>query len=155
MAEQGFTLSTTAFQPDGNIPAIYTCDGRNHSPELNWMKAPADTQSFALIIEDPDAPNGTFTHWVLFDIPAGTSQLPTGSAGVGVEGRNDFHYEKYGGPCPPPNHGEHRYYFRLFALDVATLDLQRGASRQQVERAMEGHVLDQAELMGLFARTTG
>lgn len=155
MAEQGFTLTSPAFVPDGIIPAVFTCDGENTSPELKWMHPPDGTRSFALILDDPDAPNGTFTHWVLFDISNHLSSLPAGLKDIGVSGRNDFHHEGYGGPCPPPNHGEHRYYFRLFALDVGSLDQKPGAPRAEVESAMEGHILEQAELMGRYQRTTG
>lgn len=155
MAEQGFTLTSPAFIPDGAIPTALSCDGQNRSPELNWMHPPDGTRSFVLIADDPDAPSGTFTHWVLFDIPGNAQQLPSDASGVGVSGRNDFQEVGYGGPCPPPNHGEHRYYFRLYAVDVESMDLPEGATRDEVEKKMQGHVLDQAELMGRFERTTG
>lgn len=154
MAEQGFTLTSSSVPTDGVIPAVFTCDGDNVSPDLTWMHPPEQTRSFALIVDDPDAPNGTFTHWVLFDIPAETKELPLGVTGVGVDGRNDFQQDRYGGPCPPPNHGKHRYYFRLYALDAETLKLQPGAPRAEVEAAMQDHILDQAELMGRYERTT-
>jgi len=111
--------------------------------------------SFALIVEDPDAPNGTFTHWVLFDIPGETRELPEGVSGIGVGGRNDFQHDHYGGPCPPPNHGAHRYYFRLSALDIESLGLKAGARRSEVEEKMQGHMLAETQLMGQFKRTTG
>jgi len=155
MSEQGFTLTSPAFVPDGMIPPVFTCDGDNTSPELKWVHPPDAVRSFALIVDDPDAPRGTFTHWVLFDIPAATNRLPSAARGVGVEGRNDFQHDGYGGPCPPPNHGQHRYDFRLFALDIETLHLKTGASRAEVEKAIQGHILDQAELMGRYERTTG
>lgn len=155
MSEKGFTLTSPAFVPDGIIPAAFTCDGENTSPELQWMHAPDGARSFVLIVDDPDAPNGTFTHWVLFDIPADTTHLRGEVSGVGVKGRNDFHQVGYGGPCPPPNHGQHRYYFRLYALKVESLQLPAGASRPEVETAVKGHILDQAELMGRYERTTG
>lgn len=154
MAEQGFTLSSPTFVPDSLIPGMFTCDGENKSPELEWMHAPEGTKSFALIVDDPDAPNGTFTHWVLFNIPADTSKLPTAAGDLGIAGRNDFQQDGYGGPCPPPNHGQHRYFFRLFALDVESLPCGQGAGRDDVERAMKGHVLEQTELMGRYERTT-
>lgn len=155
MSEQGFTLTSPSFVPDGLISATFTCDGENTSPELKWIHAPDGTRSFALIVDDPDAPNGTFTHWVLFDIPADTKHLRGEVSDIGVKGRNDFQQVGYGGPCPPPNHGQHRYYFRLYALDVDSLQLPAGASRPEVETAIEGHILDQAELMGRYERTTG
>lgn len=155
MAEQGFTISSPAFTEGGIIPLKHTCDGEDISPELSWMHPPEAARSFGLIVDDPDAPRGIFTHWVLFDIPADVEQLPAKASGIGKGGRNDFHHEKYGGPCPPPNHGEHRYFFKLFALDVPSLDLQVGAAREDVEQAMQGHILDQAELMGRYERTAG
>lgn len=155
MAEQGFTLTSPAFQADAVIPQAYTCDGDNKSPELNWIHPPNGTQSFVLILEDPDAPNGTFTHWVLFDIPAQRNKIPEGGNGVGVGALNDFQHDHYGGPCPPPNHGDHRYYFRLYALDVESLGLEAGVKREEVEKAMQGHVIEEIELMGRFQRTTG
>lgn len=155
MTEQGFTLTSPDFVPDGVIPNTFTCDGEDYSPELKWMHPPDGTKSFALIVDDPDAPGGTFTHWVLFDIPADAKSLPANVQDVGTNGRNNFHKPGYGGPCPPPNHGEHRYYFKLMALDVESLNLPAGAPREDVEKAIEGHVLDQAELMGRYERTTG
>lgn len=150
MAEQGFTLSSPDFEHEGAIPEKFSCDGSNSPPRLNWMHAPSGTQSFALIMEDPDAPNGTFTHWVYFNLPPNIDQLPAG--GVGTEGKNDFQQDGYGGPCPPHNHGEHRYYFRLYALDVESLDVEQGSKREAVEAAMAGHALGQTELMGRYAR---
>jgi len=145
------TLSSPSFTPGGLIDAHHTCEGRNVSPELRWTAVPDGARSFVLIVEDPDAPSGTFTHWVLFDIPGDTHSLPE-VADVGVAGRNDFQQVRYGGPCPPPKHGQHRYFFRLYALDVAGLGLPAGATREQVEASMEGHILGEAELMGRFAR---
>jgi Raf kinase inhibitor-like YbhB/YbcL family protein len=155
MAEQGFTLSSPAFHNGARIPAELTCDGKNLSVPLDWMHPPNGTASFALIVDDPDAPRGTFTHWVLFDIPADTSSLQKGQADAGVPGRNDFQQAGYGGPCPPANHGEHRYFFHLSALDVVSLNLDAGCSRKDVEAAMKGHVLDVAELMGRYERRPG
>lgn len=109
MAEQGFTLTSPAFRTDEPMPPSLTCDGANKSPELDWMHPPQGTRSYALIVDDPDAPNGTFTHWVLFNIPADVQKIPADADNVGVSGRNDFQQDGYGGPCPPPNHGEHRY----------------------------------------------
>jgi Raf kinase inhibitor-like YbhB/YbcL family protein len=145
------TLTSPSFERDGLIAAHNTCDGRNVSPELRWTAVPDGTRSFALIVDDPDAPSGTFTHWVLFDIPGDARSLAEG-ADVGVAGRNDFQQSGYGGPCPPPRHGQHRYYFRLYALDVAGLGLPEGAPREELESTMEGHVLAESELMGRFSR---
>ena len=155
MTEQGFTITSTAFVPDAIIPAGFTCDGDNLSPHLQWIHPPEGTQSLALILDDPDAPNGTFTHWLLADIPAAADQLPEGKAKIGVPGRNDFQQDAYGGPCPPPNHGEHRYYFKLHALDVESLDLKPAFTREEMEKAMEGHVLEVTEVMGRYERKTG
>lgn len=155
MAEQGFTLTSPAFAPDGLLPVAITCDGDDQSPPLSWMHAPREAKSFALIVDDPDAPNGRFTHWILFDIPADANEIPSNASDLGVAGRNDFQRVGYGGPCPPPNHGEHRYYFRLFALDIDKLDVPASAPRAEVEKAMQGHILEQATLMGRFERTTG
>jgi Raf kinase inhibitor-like YbhB/YbcL family protein len=155
MTRQGFTLTSPAFVRDGLITPVFTCDGENTSPPLDWMHSPEAARSFVLIVDDPDAPSGTFTHWVLFDIPADTKSLPGEVSDIGIKGRNDFQQVGYGGPCPPPNHGRHRYYFKLFALDVQSLKLAAGATRDEVEAAMEGHVLDQAELMGRYERKTG
>jgi Raf kinase inhibitor-like YbhB/YbcL family protein len=155
MAEMKLSLASTDFTHGGPISARHTCDGSNVSPELHWMHPPEETRSFALILDDPDAPSGLFTHWVLFDIPASVRSLAEGEGGVGVSGRNDFQQVGYGGPCPPPNRGKHRYFFTLYALDVDSLRQQSGASRQEVEAAMEGHVLRQAQLMGLYERRPG
>jgi hypothetical protein len=151
MAEQGFTLNSSAFRNGGVIPATFTCDGEDVSPPLDWLHPPDRTTSFALILIDPDAPNGTFTHWVLWDIPAPTRGLERGYA-AGTAGRNDFQGAGYGGPCPPANHGDHRYFFRLYALDIGSLGLAAGTRRDEVEEAMRGHILGQAELMGRYKR---
>jgi Raf kinase inhibitor-like YbhB/YbcL family protein len=154
------TLTSPAFSNEETIPRQYTCDGADQSPPLRWTGAPPETQSFALIVHDPDAPRGDFTHWVLFDIPADMAEIPEGAApdgvGTGAErrrgGTNDFGKEGYGGPCPPPGHGRHRYFFTLYSLDRGNLGLGRGARRAEVEAAMQGHVLAQAQLMGTYER---
>ncbi len=143
-----FALSSSAFAQGKPIPAKYTCDGLDISPPLAWGDAPMGTQSFALIMDDPDAPAGTWVHWVLFNLPAQTHQLAE-KATQGVQGRNSWGRLGYGGPCPPS--GTHRYFFRLYALDTL-LQLPAGATKEQVLRAMQGHVLAQAELMGVYAR---
>ncbi len=147
-----FTLNSTAFKGGASIPARFTCDGQNLSPQLDWSGAPAPAKSFVLIVDDPDAPSGTFTHCVLFDVPGNAHSLSEGQQGVGHSGRNDFSKNDYGGPCPPRGHGAHRYFFTLSALDVATLGLSDGATRQQVEAKMQGHVVGTAKVMGKYER---
>jgi Raf kinase inhibitor-like YbhB/YbcL family protein len=150
MAEQGFTLSSPHFRHGSPIPAEFTCDGQDLQPRLEWMHPPEGTRSYALIMIDPDAPKGTFTHWIRFNIPADRDHLTAGDPGV--DGKNDFQGDGYGGPCPPPKHGKHRYFFRLYALDVDSLDLAPGARRDQLDAAMKGHLLGEAELMGVYER---
>jgi Raf kinase inhibitor-like YbhB/YbcL family protein len=147
-----FTLSSPAFVEGSAIPRQFTCDGDDIPPHLVWAGAPKDAASFVLIMDDPDAPRGTFTHWVVFDIPADRTDLPSGarSDAVGVAGRNSRGTIGYMGPCPPS--GTHRYFFRLSALDVGTLGLTAGASRQQVEDATARHTVAVAELMGRYGR---
>jgi Raf kinase inhibitor-like YbhB/YbcL family protein len=150
-----FELTSAAFAAGEPIPPKYTCDGDDVSPPLEWSEPPAGTQSFALICDDPDAPVGTWVHWVLFNLPAGAralpeavpadADLPDGSR----HGNNSWPRLGYGGPCPPS--GTHRYFFKLYALDTA-LDLAAGASKKELLGAMEGHVLAQAELMGTYSR---
>jgi Raf kinase inhibitor-like YbhB/YbcL family protein len=151
-----FAVKTTAFSEGGVIPKKYTCDGADLSPELTWADAPERTQSLALIADDPDAPVGTWTHWLIWNIPAKTTTLAQGipkneNLDDGArQGKNDFKRIGYGGPCPPPGK-PHRYFFKLHALD-AMLDVKAGASRNELERAMKGHVLSQAELMSRYGR---
>ena len=151
-----FALKTTAFADGAGIPKKYTCDGADDSPDLSWNDAPAGTQSFALIADDPDAPVGTWTHWIIWNIPAQTTSLPEGvpkvdKSGDGThQGKNDFKRIGYGGPCPPSGK-PHRYFFRLYALDTK-LDLKAGASRSELEHAMKGHVLSQTSLKGTYGR---
>jgi len=148
-------LESNAFTTKGLIPAQYTCDGQNISPPLSWDAPPTGTQSLALIIDDPDAPGGIFTHWVLYNLPSETRQLspavPTQAAlGNGVlQGKNDFGNLGYGGPCPP--RGTHRYFFKLYALDQP-LKLASGATKEQLVTAMDGHILAAAELIGSYTR---
>ena len=149
-------VTTTAFSPGGAIPTNYTCDGSDASPDLSWSGAPAGVQSFALIADDPDAPVGTWTHWIIWNIPPHNTGLLKSvpkdeTLGDGTrQGRNDFKRIGYGGPCPPPGR-PHRYFFKLYALN-AKLDLRAGANRNELEQAMKGHVLAQGELMGKFGR---
>ena len=153
-------LHTAAFDPGGTIPAEYTCDGRDVSPALAWSDAPEGTRSFVLIMDDPDAPPGTWVHWVLFNLPADTSglakglpkrkALDDGSVHGACWGVSSFSRVGYHGPCPPPGK-PHRYFFRLYALDTK-LALEPGASKDDVLEAAAGHVLAEAELMGLYGR---
>ena len=150
-----FSLNSPSFQPNGEIPARFSCGGADLSPAVIWTEPPAGAASFALIMDDPDAPGGVFTHWLIYDLPANLRQLPEGvraSAGPpGTrQGRNGFGREGYNGPCPPPG-PTHRYFFRLYALDKM-LNLPPGTSKDKLLRAMKGHVLAQAEVVGRFAR---
>ena len=150
-----FSISSPAFTEGGNIPSKFTCDAgpTNPSPTLVWKDAPARTKSFVLIMDDPDAPMpGGFTHWVLADIPASTKGLPEGFTvgSVGVSANSGFRRPGYGGPCPPT--GAHHYHFKLAALDVETIGVAQGARRADVEKAMTGHVIGSAELVGLYQK---
>jgi len=151
-----FSISSPSFQNGKDIPKKFTCDGEDVSPALSWTDPPQGSKSFALIADDPDAPRGTWTHWVLFDLPAATTSLPEGVqkvgelTGGGRHGTNDFPKIGYGGPCPPPGK-PHRYFFKLYALD-SQLNLKAGASKQEVEQAMQNHILGKTELMGKYGR---
>lgn len=151
-----FTVTSSAFQPDTSIPSVYTCEGDGISPPLVWTDPPTGTQGFALISDDPDAPMGTWVHWVAYNLPPSTRQLPEAFPAQAQfedgtrQGTTDFHRIGYGGPCPPS--GTHRYFFKLYALD-ARLALKPGATKAQLEAAMQGHILAQAELMGTYRRT--
>jgi hypothetical protein len=151
-----FALKSTAFANGGEIPRRYACDGADLSPALSWDNAPAGTQSLALIADDPDAPSGTWTHWIIWNIAAKATILPEGIPKAEVldngarQGRNDFKRIGYGGPCPPPGK-PHRYFFKLYALD-ARLDVKPGAGRNELELAMKPHVLSQTEWMGTYRR---
>ncbi len=153
---QNISISSEAFQNGSNIPDEYTCEGEEVSPALSWKGIPADAKSIALIMDDPDAPRGTFVHWVLFNIPANTQQLPKGIPGNKTlsdgsrHGMTDGGKAGYVGPCPPSGK-PHRYYFRIYALDKK-LDLPPGASRKQLDDAMKGHILAKGELMGRYGR---
>jgi len=149
-----FQLFSAAFASNGWIPALHTCQGADLSPALEWSGEPGGTRSFALIVDDPDAPAGTWNHWLLWDIPSKVHNLTQGfKAGtVGVSGRNDFDRTGYGGPCPPKGHGPHRYFFKLYALGVETLGLQEGKKRASLDHAMAGHVLAEVQFMGRFER---
>jgi Raf kinase inhibitor-like YbhB/YbcL family protein len=154
-------LTSTAFAHEAAIPAKYTCVGdtaspsKDISPELSWGEPPAGTQSFALIMDDPDAPNGTWDHWVIFNIPASARGLPESMPANdtlpdgSMSGNNSWGRTGYGGPCPPS--GTHRYFFKLYALDEM-LAISSGATKGELEKAMVGHILAQGELMGTFTR---
>lgn len=144
-------ITSSVFQEGGNIPSKFTCDGADVNPPLHWNGAPSATKSLALIVDDPDAPGGLFTHWIVWNIDPKTNEISENSLPPGaVQGRNDFGKSGYGGPCPPS--GTHRYYFRIFALDQM-LDLKSGAKRAGLDAAMRGHMLGQGELMGRYARS--
>jgi Raf kinase inhibitor-like YbhB/YbcL family protein len=143
-------LTSTAFSEGENIPRLYTCDDKNVSPPLTWTNVPTNTISLALIIDDPDAPVGTWVHWVLYNLPSNLTGLEQGKSGSGIEGINDFKRSGYGGPCPPKG-SNHRYYIKLYALD-SVLNLKTGATKAQLESAMRGHILAQGQLMGKYGR---
>jgi len=151
---QEITLVSPAFAQSADIPKRYTCDGEDISPALRWRNVPSGTQSFALIMDDPDAPGRTFTHWVLFNLPAAQTELAEAQkpGALGISGTNDFGRLGYGGPCPPPGLGAHRYFFTVYALDVPSLNLSPGAKRADLEQAMQGHVLGQGQWMGRYQR---
>src|SRR3954447_23886362 len=153
-------IESSAFTNGGTIPKVYTCDGKDVSPPLNWSGVPENARSLALICEDPDAPRGTWTHWVLFDLPASVGGLGEGvpaqervtlseGGGTAIQGKNDFGKPGYGGPCPPS--GSHRYFFRIYALDTE-LGLGPETNRQDLLRSIKGHVLAEGELMGKYSR---
>lgn len=148
-----FQLTSSTFRNGEAIPARYTCDGQDISPPLEWQDAPEQTRSFALICDDPDAPVGTWVHWVAYNLPASVKSLPEGvtaaNPAAGQQGQNSWGQSGYGGPCPPG--GTHRYFFKLYALDIQ-LTLKAGAGKHQVLKAAEGHILAQAELMGKYSR---
>ena len=154
--EMTLSVASSAFQDGEKIPVRYTCQGQDVSPPLTWSALPAGTRSLALIVDDPDAPRGVFTHWVLFNLPPETRGLPEAvpaeprlESGA-LQGKNGFGSAGYRGPCPPPG-SPHRYQFTLYALDKP-LDLVAGASKQQVLNAMQGHILAQGQLTGIFQR---
>lgn len=152
-------LSSTAFANGGEIPVLYTCEGKDLSPPLAWSGVPDGARSLALIVDDPDAPDPakprmTWVHWVLYDLPASASGLPEAVAPSALpagtrEGKNDWKRTGWGGPCPPV--GRHRYFFKLYALDTVLPDLGQPA-KKELEEAMEGHVLARAELLGTYQK---
>lgn len=150
-----FKITSPEFGEGQTLPRKFTCDGVDISPPLSWEDAPAGTVSFTLILNDPDAPAGDWVHWVLFNIPAETRQLVEGipaekclSDGI-MQGRNSWHQVRYGGPCPPT--GSHHYFFKLYALDCK-LKMEGGVERQEIIYSMQGHILAQTQLMGIYSR---
>jgi Raf kinase inhibitor-like YbhB/YbcL family protein len=150
------TISSPSFSNGGDIPKQFTCDSADLSPQLSWTEPPVGTKSFALLLDDPDAPVGNWNHWVVWNVPSSLRSLPEGVSKTehlqdgSVQGLNDFHKPGYNGPCPPPGKA-HRYYFKLFVLDTS-LDLKPTSGKHQLEAAMKGHILAQAEWMGRYRR---
>jgi Raf kinase inhibitor-like YbhB/YbcL family protein len=145
------SLTSSAFQNGGPIPPQYTCDGAGQSPPLAWGEPPQGTKSFALVIDDPDAPSGTYHHWGAYDIPASTRAIAAGQA-IGTQAVNDAGNVVYKGPCPPPGNGPHHYHFKLFALDVDRLGVPANPKIPDVERAAQEHAVGRAELIGIYER---
>ena len=147
-----FKITSASIKENSLIPDQFTCDGEDISPDLKWENIPQKTKSFVLIMDDPDATMGTWDHWLLFNIPREVNQLSSDLRKLpyGTKiGKNSWGERKYGGPCPPDK--EHRYFFKLYALDT-TLSLPEGSDKQKVERAMEGHIINKTELIGLYKR---
>ncbi len=149
-------VESPAFSYGDFIPIKYTCDSLDISPPIRWSNVPENTRSFVIIMDDPDAPIGTFTHWVVYDIPADKTSLPEDfpkekQVGEIKQGVNDFRRIGYGGPCPPPGK-PHRYFFKVYALDIDSLGLPPGATRKQVEERINGHIIAKGELMGRYGR---
>ena len=143
------SITSPSFQAGGDIPTKFTCNGTNVSPELQISSVPNEAKSVVLIVDDPDAPRGLFTHWIVWNIDPKTTRVAENSAPTaGVQGTNDFGKRNYGGPCPPS--GMHRYFFKIFALDTK-LELKPGARRAELDAAMRGHVLAQGELMARYS----
>lgn len=148
-ATSSISITSSSFQAGGDIPAKFTCNGTNVSPELQIGSAPTEAKSLILIVDDPDAPRGLFTHWIVWNIDPKTTRVAENSAPTaGVQGTSDFGKRNYGGPCPPS--GTHRYFFKIFALDTK-LELKPGARRAELDAAMRGHVLAQGELMARYS----
>ena len=145
-----FELTSDAFEDGDPIPTKYSCDGEDVSPPLAWSSVPEGTRSLALIVHDPDAPSGDFLHWLAWNIDPGKGALGEGEAPP-AEGTSGFGRPGYGGPCPPPGHGTHRYFHRLYALDTE-LDLEPGIGREELQAAMDGHLLGEARLVGSYER---
>jgi len=151
-------ITSTAFKEGDDIPAQYTCEGANMSPPLSWSGVPLEALSLALLMEDPDAPGGTYTHWMLLNLARDIDGLPEDVpadetlADGSRQLSNSFGNIGYGGPCPPPGNGSHRYFFRIYALD-SSISLNKGAKREDFLNTIEGHILDEGQLMGRFERS--
>jgi Raf kinase inhibitor-like YbhB/YbcL family protein len=153
-----YAIKSSAFGEGMPIPKEYTCEGKSISPDLSWSGAPSNTKSFVLICDDPDAPHGTWTHWIVYDIPLTTTSFAAGvKTGDELEhgikqGSQSSEVVGYQGPCPPPGHGKHRYYFTLYAMDCPSLGIKGGANRKQVEEAMGKHIISKTQYMGTYER---
>jgi Raf kinase inhibitor-like YbhB/YbcL family protein len=151
-----FTITSPAFLNGEVIPPRYTRDGENLSPPLEWRDAPPETKSYVLVVEDPDAPSGTFRHWAMYNIPAGEAGLPEGGSAQGLrgmgEGVNGFGNARYDGPQPPKGHGPHHYHFRLAALDVPRLDIPASAKAEDIWTKAQPHIIAEAEVVGIYER---
>jgi hypothetical protein len=147
--EVSMKIQSPAFADNQKIPSKYTCEGKNISPPLEFSDLPPSTKSIALIVEDPDAPSGTFDHWIVWNLPPSTTHLSEGAA-VPFQGRNHYGKAQYNGPCPPPGK-PHRYFFKAYALDTL-LNLSQGIAKADLEEAMKGHIITKSELVGLYAR---
>jgi len=152
-----FRLSSASFSDNQPIPKTYSCEGEGTSPALRWDGLPSGTKSLALVVRDPDAPGGEFVHWLVYDIPPSVTELPSGTYDAakfplgGMEGQNGFGKLGYGGPCPPPG-APHHYIFTVYALDQPSLGLPAGASKPELVAAMQGKILGQAQLTGLYGK---
>ncbi len=146
---ENMKLTSPAFKHNSAIPSEYTCDGLDISPELNIEDTPKNTKSLVLINDDPDAPVGTWDHWIVFNIPQTTTKINKDSEPAGIGGKNSWGRTGYGGPCPPS--GTHRYFFKLYALDTE-LDLPEGSAKKDIEAAMKGHIIEKADLIGTYKR---
>lgn len=146
-----FSIESSAFSSHAYIPSLYTCKGRDQSPPLSWKDSTANVQSYALIVNDPDAPSGNWVHWVLFNIPSSLHELSSGAGtpSGATSGTNSYGTTSYRGPCPPS--GVHRYFFKLYALDTK-LQLSESATAEDLEKAMANHILNSSELVGLFGK---
>lgn len=142
-------ITTSAFSDGGEIPSKFTCDGANVSPPLQITAVPKDAKSLVLIVDDPDAPGGLFTHWTIWNIDPKTNLIAEAAAPAGVQGTNDFNKSGYGAPCPP--FGSHRYYFKIYALD-RQLELKPGARRREIDAAIKGHVIAEGQIMGRYSK---
>jgi hypothetical protein len=143
-------ITSSAFENQGQIPSKYTCDGEDINPPLKFENVPKQAQTLALIADDPDAPSGTWVHWTIWNIPVSADGIAEGAKPLGIEGMTSFGSKGYGGPCPPS--GSHRYFFKLYALDTE-LNLDTDADKEALESAMQGHIIEQAELMGNYSRS--